>query len=83
MGAPLPERGILACVAALQTETRCLPLRLTFSPGDLPIAETASAQGTAERERFGAPWTAPRREPGLLPSRAEVSFRRATPQARQ
>ena len=67
MGA-LPERGILACGAALRTRRPRRPARLTFSPGDLPIAETASAQGTADRERSGTVRTAPRREPGLLPS---------------
>ena len=66
--AAVKARGILAYVAALQTLRPRRPARLTFSPGDLPIAETASAQGTADRERSGTARTAPRREPGLLPS---------------
>ena len=61
---------VLACVTALQTETRRLPLRLTLSLGDLPITETAFAQLTAERERSGAPRTKPRVEPGF----SEPSF---------
>ena len=58
---------VLACPAALQTETRRLPARLTRSPGDLPIAETATAQHPAERKRSGTPRTNPRVEPGFLP----------------
>ena len=61
---------VLACVTALQTETRRLPFRLTLSLGDCAIAETATAQHPAERKRSGAPRTNSRVEPGF----SEPSF---------
>ena len=78
MAAMQPAR--IARLAALQTATRRRPARLTFSPGDLPIAQTLRARQTADRERSGTARTLPRREPGLLqsPGGSELPQRKAT-----